>query len=298
MTRTILILLACLMVGVSMVYAKPIDEGAFWRLLQQTDQALAQIQPDLDALRQQWAGIDSVQVDGATITLDLAWINDALANGNPAQIEKLRRYIEALLNDHAHQTTPPGNSGASLAALKQVLNDSRFQYAQITPTPLPTPEPSQSTSSAPASDSASLPSQIILIVLGVIAVVVVLSFIARSINVQSAELKTSAGEDPTNFAEARERADNLEAARDYRSAIRYLYLSSLLLLDEHRLIHYDASLTNREHLRQISAKPQLFEALRQAINTFEDVWYGFQPVDEDFYQQYRRSIDHLRQLIT
>ncbi|HVU14347.1 MAG TPA: DUF4129 domain-containing protein [Phototrophicaceae bacterium] len=295
MTRTLLILLACLLVGVGMANAQPIDESAFWRLLEQTDQALGQAQPDLAALRQQWAGIDSVQIDGATATLDLAWIDDGLASGNPAQVDKLKRFIDALLNYHVHQTPSPDNAGASLTALSKVLSDPRFQYAQITPTPLPAP--SESNSGTP-SDAASLPSQVILIAVGVVVVVLVLSFIARSINVQSVELKTSAEDDPTNFAEARERADNLEAARDYRSAIRYLYLSSLLLLDEHRLIHYDASLTNREHLRQIANQPPLFEALRQVINTFEDVWYGFQPVDEDFYQQYRRSIDHLRQLIT
>jgi hypothetical protein len=300
MTRTALILLACLMIGAKLSYARPIDEDQFWRLVEQTDQALAQAQPTLEALRQQWSTVDTVEINGTALTLDLAWIKDALSSKNTSEQQQLRRYLNALLDYHARQRRPSANSGASLSALDKVLSDTRFQYAQIEPTPLPTSAPETTPSdpiSAPA--QASLPSQLVLIALGMIAVVLVLSYVARSINVQSAELRAgSADEDPTSFAEARERAENYEAVQNYRAAIRYLYLSSLLLLDEHNLIRYDPSLTNREHLRQIAAKPQLFDALRQVINTFEDVWYGFQPVDDALYQAYRRHIDQLKQLIS
>ncbi|MEO8396996.1 MAG: DUF4129 domain-containing protein [Chloroflexota bacterium] len=300
MIRTALVLLACLIVGVRLSYAQPIDEAKFWLLVEQTQQTLAQPQPNLDVLRQKWAAVAAVEIDGKAVTLDLAWITDGLSSGNTAQQPQLRHYLSALLDYHAQQHNSP-DGGASLAALDKVLSDARFQYAQIEPTALPTAAPDTAPQSQPASEpeQVSLFGQIAMIALGIVGVILVLSYVARSINVQGAELKAGGSdEDPTNFAEARERAENYEAARNYRAAIRYLYLSSLLLLDEHNLIRYDPSLTNREHLRQIAAKPQLFDALRQVINTFEDVWYGFQPVDDALYQAYRRHIDQLRQLIS
>jgi hypothetical protein len=36
---------------------------------------------------------------------------------------------------------------------------------------------------------------------------------------------------------------------DYRTAVRYLYLSLLLLLEEHGLLRYDRPLTDREYLQ-------------------------------------------------
>ncbi len=300
MSRIALVLFACLIAGIGLARAAPVSENDFWLLVERTDQALAQPQPSLEALRQQWAAVDSVLIDETPITLDLAWIRDALASDSADQHQQLERYLGALLDYHQQQILRPGDGGASLPALDKVLSDPRFQYGQIEPTPLPTTTPDQPRpAESNVSPAGSLPSQLIMIALGVIAVVLVLTYVARAINVQSAELKAASSEDdPTNFAEARERAETYEAARNYRAAIRYLYLSSLLLLDEHNLIRYDPSLTNHEHLRQIAAKPQLFDALRQVINTFEDVWYGFRPVDDAVYQAYRRHIDQLRQLIS
>jgi hypothetical protein len=95
---------------------------------------------------------------------------------------------------------------------------------------------------------------------------------------------------------ARERAAESEAASDYRNAVRYLYLSSLLMLDERGLIHYDRTLTNREHLRQVADRTQVAEALRPVVNTFDDVWYGFAPINETLYQQFRHDVEQLRRL--
>ena len=92
-------------------------------------------------------------------------------------------------------------------------------------------------------------------------------------------------------------ASDRAANRDYRTAIRYLYLSSLLTLDERGLIRYDATLTNREHLRQIDDQPQLLTLLRPIVAAFEDVWYGYAPVDEALYQRYSQDIQKLQQFI-
>jgi hypothetical protein len=91
------------------------------------------------------------------------------------------------------------------------------------------------------------------------------------------------------------RARSLSGSGDYRQAVRYLYLSALLLLDERGLLRYNRTQTNREYLRQLSAQPELAGQLRPVIETFDRVWYGFQPVDEDSYAQYIAQVAALEE---
>lgn len=98
---------------------------------------------------------------------------------------------------------------------------------------------------------------------------------------------------------AGERAQSLAVAGDYRQAVRYLYLSTLLWLDEHRLLVYDASLTNREFLDQVAggvAKTGLHEALVPVVELFDRVWYGFMPLDGRGYAAYVRQVERVRQV--
>lgn len=91
------------------------------------------------------------------------------------------------------------------------------------------------------------------------------------------------------------RAEELSTGGDYRTAVRYLYLSSLLLLEERGLLRYDRSLTNREYLRTLAHKPHLTAVLRQVIDVFDRVWYGFQPISKASYDEYARQVDSLKQ---
>jgi len=88
----------------------------------------------------------------------------------------------------------------------------------------------------------------------------------------------------------------LAASGDYRAAIRHLYLSTLLLLDERRALRYDRSLTNREVLAQVAGDEALAERLRPVVEEFDRVWYGFAPVDEAEYEAYQRQIGRVREL--
>ena len=91
------------------------------------------------------------------------------------------------------------------------------------------------------------------------------------------------------------RAETLSMQGDYRNAIRYLYLSSLLVLDEQGLMRYDRSRTNREYLRSVSSRPELAKPLQDVIEVFDRVWYGFEGVDEQTYQSYVERVDELRE---
>jgi hypothetical protein len=66
------------------------------------------------------------------------------------------------------------------------------------------------------------------------------------------------------------------------------------VLDEQGLLRYDRSRTNREYLRSISSKPELANPLRDVIDVFDRVWYGFESVDEETYQSYVKHVDDLR----
>jgi hypothetical protein len=274
-----------------------LGEAKFWALMQQTDtllqQALAQPNPSPSTARalQLWQGVRQVRLTDTAIDIDVQWITQPLATGDPEALRTLQQQVRALLNDHARLV--PGASGLSLAALDEVLQDSQFRYVEVTPTPRP------SLDLEPVANVVSPGlSQVLLIAAAIAAVIAVFLYFARNLQIQPAALDDHASPDePVTSTGAVDRAAGYAAARDYRSAIRYLYLSSLLLLDERGLIHYDSTLTNREHLRQVRSQRELHDLLRHVVNAFEDVWYGYAPVDETFYQQYLQRIHQLRQFV-
>jgi hypothetical protein len=72
------------------------------------------------------------------------------------------------------------------------------------------------------------------------------------------------------------------AEKDYRKAVRYLYLKSLHVLDQKGLIRYHPEATNHEYVVQLSAHP-LANDFTFATNIYDHVWYGgFELSDERF----------------
>ena len=278
-----------------------INEEQFWARLEQTSSLLATAAAQTDPtntliqIQALWEGVERVKLyNGNSIAVDMDWIRDALQDGQPAALDALGRQTQALLDYHDTGLYNGGNFGGSpsLASLAEVLRDPRFQYAEITPTPVPeipqveVPKPAEVSSLA----------QTILLVAGIAVVIVVFVYFARNLQVQPAAIETDADADPTTSTDAQTRADENAQSQDYRSAIRYMYLASLLMLDERGVIHYDSSLTNREHLRHLRDKPQVYDLLRRVINAFEEVWYGFLPVDETYYQRFRQQVDELHRI--
>jgi hypothetical protein len=281
----------------SYAQARALDERDFWLLLQETDLSLQQAisQPTgqrsaiIAEVRALWDGIDTVRLaDQTSITVDMEWLRTGLST-DTATLQGLRQRIRALLDYHAQHSGVAQDVDGSLAALDRVLQNPRFHYPDATPAPPP------SLPDIPVSSDLGL---IVLAIAGLIAAVAALTYFARLLSIQRAAvpMPPEPGDDPSTSTAARERAMLSEGAQDYRSAIRYFYLSSLLTLDERGLIHYDRALTNREHLRQIVGNPQLLKALSPVVHTFDRVWYGFAPVDESLYQDFRRNVERLEQL--
>ncbi|HMA35632.1 MAG TPA: DUF4129 domain-containing protein [Chloroflexia bacterium] len=86
-------------------------------------------------------------------------------------------------------------------------------------------------------------------------------------------------------AQARLAALTAASALDYRKAVRYRYLATLLALDEAGHMRFDPALTNGEYLRQAPAGMR--EPLRPLIQRFERFWYGGYPATAQDYAAYQ-----------
>jgi hypothetical protein len=254
----------------------------------------------VNEVRAMWETIDAIQFeDGTIIEIDLRWLNGSLSKRNP-NLSELRDRIQAMVALAADSKR--NDKTAVMAVLERILKDPRFNYPDVTSTPIPSPTPQQrppEPENRSASDNTLVSdfAQFILLVGGIVAAVVLLIYFARNLRVQPAQIPLPIEEDdPTTSEAALERASTLEGTQDYRTAIRYLYLSSLLLLDERNVMRYDSTLTNREHLQRIGHKPELRDALRPVVETFDEVWYGFAPVNEALYQQFRQNVERLHHI--
>ena len=99
---------------------------------------------------------------------------------------------------------------------------------------------------------------------------------------------------PLTADAALDRAQKLSMGGDYRSALRYLYLSTLLLMEERGHFRYDRSLTNREYLNRVANDPTLSVTLQDVVDVFDRTWYGYQPLDEETYQRYAETVESLK----
>jgi hypothetical protein len=91
-----------------------------------------------------------------------------------------------------------------------------------------------------------------------------------------------------------QQASTLARDGDYRTAMRYLYLSALLWLDERNLLRYDRALTNREYLERLHDNPDLRAHLAPIVDTFDRVWYGYGALDADDFARYQKQVEDLR----
>ncbi|MCU0492301.1 MAG: DUF4129 domain-containing protein [Chloroflexaceae bacterium] len=93
---------------------------------------------------------------------------------------------------------------------------------------------------------------------------------------------------------AMQQAGSVAEGGDYRTAVRFLYLSALLWLDEKGLLRYDRALTNREYLERLRDNAGLRAQLLPIVETFDQVWYGHVTLDADGFAAYRRQVEGLR----
>ena len=81
------------------------------------------------------------------------------------------------------------------------------------------------------------------------------------------------------------------ASDNFRDALRFLYLSAVFHLQEKGILTYDKSLTNLEYLHTLQTHAELQDALRPAIQVFDDVWYGCKPCNAGTIGSYRALLE-------
>jgi len=292
----------------------PITFDEYWELVRNTRQTILQmeaqseqaVRQQLNALASQWEGITAVELsDKSLVRIDSSYLVTELRN-EPADLERLQNLLDAYLR--ANEEYPQNVfTLQDVQPLKAILARPEFQWGEAQSVAMPNWLQNLFDRILEFLDriaygvgNAYYYGRVPLIIAAALLFVLSLFFISRSLSrnlVREAQLAAEGGDGDATLTSrgALQRAQTLSGQGDYRNAIRYLYLSSLLVLDEQGLLRYDRSRTNREYLRSVSSKPELANPLRDVIDVFDRVWYGYESVDEQTYQSYVEHVEELRE---
>jgi len=84
-------------------------------------------------------------------------------------------------------------------------------------------------------------------------------------------------------------------AGNYKDAIVYLYSYQLVELDKHQLIRLSKGKTNRQYLREVRRRGDLFGLLRATMLAFEDVFFGNHALDRGRFESCWSGLDAFHQ---
>jgi hypothetical protein len=293
--------------------AAPITVEAYWKFVDSTRQALmkmealpvAEITRQLDELASEWEKVTAVEFpDQRVVVVDPSYLAAELRT-TPPDLKRLENLLDVLLQAHV-QYPQEVFTIQDIESLKEILARPEFQWSTQA---VEGPDWFQRILDAFFNflervafgvQNTVYYGRVPLMIGAALLLILSLFYISRNLSrslVREAEIAAQGGEDDSMLTSkgALQRAQTLSNQGDYRNAIRYLYLSSLLVLDERGLMRYDRSRTNREYLRSVSSKPELENPLHSVIDVFDRVWYGFESVDEQTYQSYLQHVDELRE---
>lgn len=274
----------------------------------------------LDEVAAQLVAIREVALtDGVSVPADNAWLGEALAQEPPAY-QFIAARLGAIL-DAAGQTRTTHDPDA-LQKLTDVFSKPPFKSREVPSAwtqfwravgqaisdffdwlfqSLPSGGNAAPAAPRPAGFSGLSPLGWVLLILGLLLVIGIVVYAIRGVRqsvVRDAKARAEAvlEDEGITAGEALDRAQSQARSGDYRTAVRYLYLSSLLWLDERKLLRYDRSLTNREYLQRASKDQALHERLAPVVGTFERVWYGRRELEESDFLAYEEQIKGLRDM--
>lgn len=311
-TTVVLLLLSLVLSASNAAGMLPLPLEEYWRRMEETrslvvgqagqSSEVAQIR--LRAAAEEWAGVTAVRLPDETVMPVEHSFLVAQLRAEPPNLERLRGLLDALLS--ARQEWPQArHDAAALLALQDVLSRPEFQWPEEEPSALAEWLRQVQEWFAdlwerlfPEGVSVDAPVvRYLLLGLGVALLGSILAYVLRNLRAGVvAEAETGDGETEENLtaAAALKQARAWAERGDRRTAVRYLYLSALLLLEERGLLRYDRSLTNREYLRSVAGLPELQAALQPVIEVFERVWYGYQPPEEAEYGRFAEQVAALQ----
>ncbi|MBN1440891.1 MAG: DUF4129 domain-containing protein [Anaerolineales bacterium] len=292
----------------------PVAEEAFWDLLAETRALVSTLpwMPEDKACRLarreagMWKDVRAVRLSsGEVIPIRADWLVAGLDRCPPDSVRLLLRMDELLYaHAEAERDGPPLLGGIDVDALEKILSSSGFRNA-----------------AEGAEEGISLQELIDFLLrrlqelaeqlghpqglvwgIGLFAVLVLAGILSLSAGLLRRNLVPSAAVEPSgdraDEALTSDRAAGLAeerfAAGHKRQAIRYLYLSALLFLEERGHLSVNRSQTNQEYLRSVEHLPRLADPLRRAVAMFDRVWYGFQTPNEEECRALRQAVSEIR----
>lgn len=294
--------------------AIPLDQ--YWDLVEASRQTLADLKGEsaatiragLDDLAAQWESVTEVQLEsGETLPLDNSILLSALRAEEP-NLTDLTKTLDTLLA--ARKDYPRARfTEKDLQPLNEILARPEFQWKEEAPNPINDWFQKLWDRFAAWLDKLFPDKEVTVTVPGgslpvwtwltVLLLALILAYVFRGLFADLvAEAKLNGNGDPDEVLTADaafQRAQSLSRGGDYRAAVRYLYLSSLLLLDERGLLRYDRTRTNREYLRTVSDSPELAQPLSEVIDVFDNVWYGYHELDEERFKHYSDRVEELKE---
>lgn len=88
-------------------------------------------------------------------------------------------------------------------------------------------------------------------------------------------------------------AENLARAGDVRAAIRKGYIALLCELSDRKILGLARHKTNRDYLRDLKKRPEIFQNVRAVTGSFERHWYGRVPANEQDWQSFRGNYEEV-----
>lgn len=265
-----------------------------------------QFKDELNNLANRWEQINEVSLpDGQTVEIDHSYLVSEFRR-EPADLDDLVGLLSSL--DIAIRAwRESAYTSDDLEPLESILARSEFEWE--------TPEPSPlgkwfeelinriveffAGISGEAGIASSSILEIVLFTLGIIVFLIILLTAMRGIRAFFApqaevEQDLDQSETPVTAEGAIKKARAFSEDGDYRNAVRYLYLSSLMFLEERGVLRFDLSRTNREYINDFSHRPEVVGLLGEVIEVFDRVWYGYQPIDAKAYAEYLDHVEHLK----
>jgi hypothetical protein len=288
-----------------------IQADEYWELVQSSRDALSalatqssgEIKKGLSDLADQWEAVSAVEVDGQIIPLDHSYLIKLLREKEP-DLKIIDGLLAAMQEEH-NNGIRGSFSTSDLNSLHGILAQPEFTWQQPAPNPLNdwfqkiinaiNDLLSRIFGAKPLAGSTGTFTWAIVASLVLIAVFI---FVYRTLfNDFIRETELNEGDEtsePLTSESAFDRAQSLSQGGDYRSAVRYLYLSSLLLMDERGILRYDRSRTNHEYLRSVANIPELAKPLGEVIEVFDNVWYGYHSLEEESFKKYSDRVEELK----
>jgi Domain of unknown function (DUF4129) len=298
-----------------------LEELPQWRKVESEAQHERRIAATLEQLQETLLSVETIELNGATITVDNKWLAEALsryeripaadASRRANELAQLKERLQALnerlaeLDTQTHSAAPKDEEKKKLEGILQ-----RSEYSEKREEGSALARlwqriarwwrdlfPRQTELAPERSRTVSKLAQIFVIALALAVIVYLLwkftpmfrrkGWIGKR---EAREARIVLGErlapDQTS-ADLLAEAEALARAGDLRAAIRKGYIALLCELGDRKIIGLAQHKTNRDYLRAVRQIEPLHGQMQQLTRSFEHHWYGHLPATESDWNAFR-----------